>query len=51
MHSSMLLLGTLQITSKLFMTVSRIFLSTHHKLALLNLPHVPSIEFKLITEK
>ena len=50
MHSSMLLLGTLQITSKLFMTVSDIFLSTHQKLALLNLPHVPSIGFKLITQ-
>ena len=50
MHSSMLLLGTLQITSKLFMTVSDIFLSTHQKLALLNLPHVPSIGFKLITK-
>ena len=50
MHSSMLLLGTLQITSKLFMMLSDIFLSTHQKLALLNLPHVPSIGFKLITK-
>ena len=41
----------IQFMWKLFITLLHISLSTHQKLALLNLPHVPSINFKLITKK